>query len=97
MKFLEKFILLELEGNDDRHLSDETFACLSAHLFAKSHVNTADASAALEVAQRLIRDSVAHGKVDISKGVSSCGSCSSQQVYRLVIDMVAVTQVQTGE
>lgn len=60
VKFLEQFILLQLERNDDRHLSNEALTCLSAHLLAKSQVDAADASAAFEVAQRLISDPVTH-------------------------------------
>ncbi len=60
MKFLEQFILLQLERNDDRHLGNEALTCLSGHLLAKSQVDAADASTAFEVAQRLISDPVTH-------------------------------------
>lgn len=36
-------------------------------------------------------------QVDFSEGVPGCGPCCCQQVNRLIVDMVAVTQVKIGQ
>lgn len=59
-ELLQQFLLLQAEGDADRHLGDEAFTCLPAHLLTEAQVDTADTRTALKVAQGLIRYPVTH-------------------------------------
>lgn len=55
---LQQLLLNQFELHAHRHLGDELLAALLGYLFAVSQVNVTDASAALEIGQRLVRDPV---------------------------------------
>lgn len=57
---LQQLSVDELELHADGHLGDELVAALLRHLLAAAQVDAADASAALEIGQRLVGDPVAH-------------------------------------
>lgn len=57
---LQQFLLDQLELHAHGHLGDELLAAFLGHLFAVSQVNVTDASAALEIGQRLVCDPVTH-------------------------------------
>lgn len=55
---LQQLPVDQLELHADRHLGDELVAPLLGHLLTAAQVNVADASAALEIGQRLVGDPV---------------------------------------
>lgn len=55
---LQQLPVYQLELNADRHLGDELVASLLGHLLAAAQVDVTDASAALEIGQRLVSDPV---------------------------------------
>ena len=57
---LQQSLLLQTEGHAHRHLCDEALAGHAAHLLAVAQVDLADAAAALEEGERVVRHPVTH-------------------------------------
>lgn len=55
---LQQLVLLQPEGDAHGHLGDEPLARRLGHLFAEAQVDLADAAAALEEVQGMVRDPV---------------------------------------
>lgn len=66
--FLQEFVLLQSEGHAHRHLGDEALAGRLGHLLTESQVDLADAAAALEEAEGMVCDTVAHWREAERKG-----------------------------